>query len=196
VHVRRTPGSAPGSCACSRIPDRERSVQLPAASARGLLPAEFGITVLRTGPSPEMTLHSPCQGFNRAEAWKSGLTFPGLRDLTAAVRLLLIVAGLSGCLAPAGEHTAATNAPAGASKLIVTADSGLSGTVSWVNADWRFVVLTFPVGQMPALEQRLSVYRRGLKVGELKVSGPQQDDSIVADITAGEAARGDTVSDR
>jgi hypothetical protein len=159
-----------------------------------------------------MTLHSPCQGFNRAEAWKSGLTFPGLRDLTAVVRLLLIVAGLSGCLvwsgcarhaktvgaspAPAGEHTAATNAPAGASKLIVTADSGLSGTVSWVNADWRFVVLTFPVGQMPALEQRLSVYRRGLKVGELKVSGPQQDDSIVADITAGEAARGDTVSDR
>jgi hypothetical protein len=42
----------------------------------------------------------------------------------------------------------------------------------------------------------MNVYRRGLKVGEVKVTGPQRDDNIVADITAGEAAVGDEVRDR
>ena len=57
-------------------------------------------------------------------------------------------------------------------------------------------MITFPVGQMPALDQRLNVYRRGLKAGELKISGPQSDDSIVADIVAGEAEPGDAVRDK
>ena len=60
----------------------------------------------------------------------------------------------------------------------------------------RFVVLEFPVGHMPASEQRLFVYRGGLKVGEIKVTGPQRDDHIVADLTGGEAQAGDEVRDR
>lgn len=77
--------------------------------------------------------------------------------------------------------------------LIVTPDEGLTGKVVWVNSNLRFAVLSFPIGQMPALELRLNVYRNGLKVGELKVSGPQRDDNIVADIVAGDAQVGDVV---
>jgi len=69
----------------------------------------------------------------------------------------------------------------------------MTGRVASVNAPGRFVVLTFPLGSMPALEKRLNVYRRGLKVGELKVSGPQLDVNIDADIIAGECQPGDEV---
>jgi len=80
--------------------------------------------------------------------------------------------------------------------LIVTPGGGLAGKVARYNDAGRFVVLEFPVGHMPALEQRLFVYRNGLKVGELKVTGPQRDDHIVADLTNGEAQDGDEVRDR
>ncbi len=88
-----------------------------------------------------------------------------------------------------------TNAPA-QTKLIITPDTSLIGTVSFVNTDARFVVLTFPVGRLPATDQRLSVYHNGLKVGEVKVSGPQRNDNTVADLTAGNAMTGDEVRDR
>jgi hypothetical protein len=62
-----------------------------------------------------------------------------------------------------------------------------------VNTTARFVVLNFPIEKMAAVEQRLNVYRRGLKVGEVKVTGPQREDNIVADLVAGEAEVGDEV---
>jgi len=85
---------------------------------------------------------------------------------------------------------------ASVSKLIVTPDSSLSGKVVKYNDAGRFVVLEFPVGHLPLLEQHLFVYRAGLKVGEIKVTGPQRDDHIVADLTLGEAQAGDEVRDR
>jgi hypothetical protein len=96
----------------------------------------------------------------------------------------------------AGPGSARTNAPASDHDLIVTPATGLNGKVALVNVDARFVVLNFPVGQVPAVGQRLNVYRNGLKVGELSVTGPQKEDNTVADITAGEAAKGDEVRDR
>jgi hypothetical protein len=81
-------------------------------------------------------------------------------------------------------------------KLIVTADQFLTGKVASVNPDLQFVVLNFPIGQMPSIGQRLVVFRNGLKVGEVHVSGPQRDDDIIADIVAGEAVVGDEVSAR
>ena len=54
----------------------------------------------------------------------------------------------------------------------------------------------FAVGQMPMLEQKLNVYRGGLKTGEVRITGPQRDDNIVADIVVGDAAAGDEVRDR
>jgi len=79
---------------------------------------------------------------------------------------------------------------------IVTPDTALAGKIVAVNNPGRFVVVNFPVGRMAAVGQVLSVYRDGLKVGELKVSGPQRDDNIVADLAAGEARVGDAVRDR
>ena len=76
---------------------------------------------------------------------------------------------------------------------IVTPDSTSSGTIVQVNVPARFAVLNFPVGSMPPIGQRLYVYRAGLKVGELKVTGPQRDDNTVADIINGEAQSGDIV---
>ena len=58
------------------------------------------------------------------------------------------------------------------------------------------MVLSFPVGHLPVLQQHLHVYRRGLKVGELRVTGPQMDDLVVADVLEGEAGVGDEARDR
>jgi len=81
-------------------------------------------------------------------------------------------------------------------KLIVTPENGLMGRVAMVNPDGHFVILNFPVGQVPAVDQRLNLYRRGLKVGEVKVSGPQQDDNVAADILAGDSEVGDEVREK
>lgn len=78
-------------------------------------------------------------------------------------------------------------------ELIVTPETALAGKVVRVMPSSRFVVLNFPIGRMPALEQRAEVYRRGLKVGELRITGPQLDDNIVADILTGDVQAGDKV---
>jgi hypothetical protein len=77
------------------------------------------------------------------------------------------------------------------SNLIVTPDMSPIGTVARVNVPARFVILTFPVGTLPSVGQQLFVYRHGLKVGEVKVTPPQNKNNTAADIVAGEAAVGD-----
>ena len=79
--------------------------------------------------------------------------------------------------------------------IIVTPDTGLAGKVIKVNPGGRFVVLNFPVGHLPALDQRFNVYHQGLKVGEVKISGPQLEDDIVGDLVSGGAEVGDEVRD-
>jgi hypothetical protein len=137
-----------------------------------------------------------------------------LPGFTAHMRLLLAI-GLGawlvgGCQTPqsdfSAEPTATENAtnpaetPANTEtfplrqKLLVNPDANLLvGTVSVFNAQGRFVVLDFPVGKMPAAEQVLFVYRRGLKIGEVRVTGPERDHKTVADLISGEAQRGDEV---
>lgn len=107
-------------------------------------------------------------------------------------------AGHMSSSAPAFSEPPPAPAPANASqpKLIVSPEQALIGTVSKVNAVGRYVVLTFPLGRMPALQQQFSVYRQGMKVGEVRVTGPQLDDNIVADILSGEASSGDEARDR
>ncbi|HZR16563.1 MAG TPA: hypothetical protein VFE51_04490 [Verrucomicrobiae bacterium] len=78
-------------------------------------------------------------------------------------------------------------------QVIITPDTQLAGKVSRVNQDGRFVVMTFPIGHLPTLNQRLNVYRGGVKVGEIRVTGPQLDDNVVGDIGAGDAQAGDEV---
>src|SRR3954452_6119445 len=93
-----------------------------------------------------------------------------------------------GAFAPLGTDTAMPN-----KKLIVTPENALVGRVATVNTTARFVVLSFPPGRLPVVEQRLNLYRRGLKVGEVKVTGPQTDENIVADLVAGDAEVADEV---
>jgi hypothetical protein len=78
-------------------------------------------------------------------------------------------------------------------KLVVTPETALVGRVASVNTSSRFVVLNFPLGRLPGVEQHLNLYRSGSKVGEVKITGPQHDDNIVADLVTGDAAVGDQV---
>ena len=117
--------------------------------------------------------------------------------------ILLFALSLSGCAGkkaagqPAtaqpvfGAPVAATSGSATNRALIVTPENALVGKVALVNSVARFVVLNFPLGKMAAVDQRLNLYRRGLKVGEVKVTGPVREDNIVADLVAGEAELGD-----
>src|SRR6266404_1422830 len=112
---------------------------------------------------------------------------------------LLCAVAPSGCLwkksapqytettpAPARAPVAATPAPITPAysnhNVILTPENALVGKVASVNPGGRFVVLNFPVGHLPQNDQSLQLYRQGAKVAEVKITGPQQDDNIVADI--------------
>jgi hypothetical protein len=102
--------------------------------------------------------------------------------------LLLGALVLAGC---AGRRTGTESQ---ASAVIVTPASASAGRVASVNPTARFVILTYPVGvSLPPVDQRLQVYRAGLKVAEIKVTGPARDLNTVADITDGECQPGDEV---
>jgi hypothetical protein len=127
-----------------------------------------------------------------------------MRDLAVIVPLgVLLVTGCrhkhasepEAAFTPVPTTQSGTNRPSSTSSLIVTPEAGLQGKVMRTNPAGKFVVLNFPIGHLPSLEQRLSVYRLGLKVGEVRVTGPQLDDNIVGDVVAGEAAVGDVVRD-
>ena len=75
-------------------------------------------------------------------------------------------------------------------------DNSLGGKVATFNSAGRFVVLDFPGSKMPALEQTMFIYRDGLKVGEVKITGPTRDNNTVADLISGVANKGDEVRDR
>ncbi len=115
---------------------------------------------------------------------------------TVSVRVLFttlpLVAWLMiGCAAHRGGAPSFTETSP--DHVIMTPDTLLVGKIAKVNIEGGFVVLTFPIGHLPLMDQRLNVYRRGLKVGEVRVTGPQLDDSVVGDISAGDAQAGDTV---
>ena len=107
--------------------------------------------------------------------------------------MLLLALALSGCSWMKPGHKPAKAQPPAASpaKPPPTAGNALLGKVALVNGPARFVVLNFPVGKMAAAEQNLALYRRGSKVGEVKVTGPQRGDNTVADLVSGDAEVGD-----
>jgi hypothetical protein len=99
----------------------------------------------------------------------------------------------SGCLFKKSEAKTPFANPPGTIQMtdaqgrVVTTTPGArsAGQVVKVNSGSQFVVLTFPIGSLPAPDQRLHVYRNGLKVAEVVVTGPVLDDNIVADVVAG-----------
>jgi hypothetical protein len=68
-----------------------------------------------------------------------------------------------------------------------------SGAVASVNTGLRFVVIDFHLNPLPKVDQRMSVYREGMKVGEVKISSQARNNIIAADLLAGEARVGDMV---
>jgi len=113
--------------------------------------------------------------------------------------LLLSGALLTGCSVFHWTRKHPTPAPAPVARTpppVVAPDNSLTARVASYNVVGRFVVLSFPVGRMPGVGQVLFLYRDGLKVGEVKVTGPQRDNNIVADLDTGEAQVGDEVRDQ
>jgi len=98
--------------------------------------------------------------------------------------------------ATAKTETLAPSVPVPKQQLIVTPDQSLFGKVVSVNASLRFAVLNFPIGHFPAQDQIMAVYHGNLKVGEVKITGPQRDDNVVADLAAGDAEAGDEVREK
>jgi len=83
---------------------------------------------------------------------------------------------------------------------IVTPDLTSAAKVVAVNEVGRFVVLNFPVGKTPKDQQTMFIYRAGLKVAEVKVSGSvaagtadPENGNIVADLVTGDPKVGDSV---
>jgi hypothetical protein len=108
------------------------------------------------------------------------------------ITLLVVVFGLSGCIF--GHHTAGSSGEV--SKPIITPDVSLAAKVVSMNVVGRFVVLGFPPGQLPKMGETLFIYNEGLKVAQVKITGPAQDNNIVADLVSGDAKVGDTVRDQ
>lgn len=69
----------------------------------------------------------------------------------------------------------------------------VQGRVTFVNQRLKFVIVDFTFHQLPRLDQRLGVYRRDVRVGEVKISGPADGPAIIADVMSGEAGIGDLV---
>ena len=117
------------------------------------------------------------------------------QGMKSAIGLLGATLLLAGCV----HHKPAPNpVPPPRSqqpKAVIKPDLRVSGRVAMVNAGARFVVITFPPGPVPQTDHCLNVYRNGLKVGEIKVSGPQRENDTVADITAGDVQLHDEVKE-
>jgi hypothetical protein len=109
--------------------------------------------------------------------------------------LCWILLGLAGC-ARAPREPWTQGAPGGqkSSSVIVTPAQPNRGRILTVNSTAKHVVVTYPIGvPLPLVEQRLNVYRAGLKVAEIRVSKERMDVNVVADIASGECKPGDEV---
>ena len=116
----------------------------------------------------------------------------GLPNVYVLALLLLFALASSGCAHKKPAQAATTPSPRAGTQAEVVKNYP-AGIVSRVAPVGRFVILTFPLAQMPAVAQRLDIYRQGVKVGEVRVSGPQRNNNIVADIVTGEPQVGDEV---
>ena len=137
------------------------------------------------------------------------LTPPIARHLLVSMRALpftflgILALAQPGCAgksstSPLPVSAATKSADAGVSTarksgVMVAPENRRPGQVKLVSASGRFVVLVFPIGQLPLVDERLNVYHLGIKTGEVRITGPQRDDTIAADIIQGNALPGDEV---
>jgi len=137
-------------------------------------------------PTPALTNTVSTAAATNEPGWDVARNMPQMTNQAPAM-------GVSEPTNSVAPVTPATPIDAPNAKFIVTPSTTTTATVTWVNASARFVVLTFPIGHLPAENQLMSLYRRGLKVGDVKATGPQKDDNVVADLLDGDAQLGDEV---
>lgn len=75
----------------------------------------------------------------------------------------------------------------------MTPDFKATGRIVVFNDQAKFAIVNFPFGTLPKAESRLAVYRKGLRVGELRATAQQKDTNVVADLMSGSAQNGDEV---
>jgi len=116
--------------------------------------------------------------------------------LTIGSLVVALALGIAGCASNKdAKYSEVPGTPTADHPIVKSADV-LNGKVVSYNSIGRFAVLNFPVTQMPAVGQTMFIFRDGLKVGEVKITGPQKDDNIVADLAQGQVKPGDEVRDR
>lgn len=122
-----------------------------------------------------------------------------LRNLFSVFVATALAAMLCGCglfhkkkaTLPAARGNA--SAPgSGAQASLIVAPTAV-GKVASVNSQARFAVVVFPVGQLPAANTRMVVYRADAKVGEVKITGQTLDNLAVGDIVLGSVQENDEV---
>ncbi|MBI3877444.1 MAG: hypothetical protein HY300_16055 [Verrucomicrobia bacterium] len=97
---------------------------------------------------------------------------------------------LCACTAPK-KNSASGNQPETPPKI--TPAKPVIGKVALVNAELKYVVVDFSLGRAPVSGDVFSVYRMGMKVGEVRINSLSALANFAADITAGEAKVGDDV---
>ncbi len=122
---------------------------------------------------------------------------------------LALLVGMTGCSwfrkkpAPAAPYsatsvnpnpqTAVTPVPANTNQSQLLLATASVGRVAKVNLAAKFVVLQFPLGQVPPADTRMVVYHGDAKTGEVKITGPTQEELTVADIVLGTVQENDQV---
>jgi len=118
---------------------------------------------------------------------------PGLANIAVFALLLVMVSGCFWQKKTKSSPAFAVQSSGSQTNVVMTPARSATGRISSVNQPGKFAVVNFPVGQVPPNDTRLSIFRAGTKVGEMRVSGPAADTFTVGDITSGEAAEGDEV---
>jgi len=78
---------------------------------------------------------------------------------------------------------------------VLTPDLRPVGRIQAVNVEGRFVIISFPPTNVPEPGRMLNIYRGELKMGVIKVTGPQREGNTVADIVVGGGQVGDEVKE-
>jgi hypothetical protein len=152
------------------------------------------VSALRADVEPEARRYTKLGTYRetaRLDDWAAGVFNAPMRKFIGILSCAILLAGCASnksATAKQGQQKPVPNKP------VVTPDFRPVGKVARVNKEGRFVVISFPPGQMPRPQAPLNVYRNGLKVAEVNVDPRwQNDNNVVADILTGEVQVDDEV---
>jgi hypothetical protein len=108
-------------------------------------------------------------------------------------RLICLMAATTIIAVAACKTQQHSNPVAPASPAAAPVPSVATPRITMVHVEQRFVVIDFSTQAMPAIGQRLSVYRADKRVGEVRLTEPVRARFATADILTGEVRVGDEV---